>query len=697
MFTVLIAEKEHIDAIQQENKLFFEPFLESKELAFCQWNPEGQNLYDSVPGLLDAVGRREKWRVMIINHCKGELLKSRNPFDVVDYSSIDALAEPEYQPESDEMWTQWETDWKEYYKALENKKEEIYRSALTHPLQKLTTWLCYQPEDYVLKEVQERQDVYDWALDKISNDVLKPSDRLESMEREQYKCELRMKENIRKTFVGEERLNITYPAEVHCISLRTAESSFFDPASYWTIKNDSDYSTFADRNMYFDKMRFMVFDLLPSTHRNFRTDYIHFLATVLVFATNPVPGSAMQPRRLYRLEAETDDSPLCTIVTSYDKKLAATSKVIDDEMEKIRSEIPGNLTDRDVEALLLTPKEIEVDVDGSYNTKKVFADNDYGLFFDYPEDEFHKWNCSYDVSKNTLSGIMKQQSRSIRKSVSQAKASSEIGDIDVSRLTSFQIEDIRDYTNNIENEMIDSIPPDLTNLSRYTESLDKQYQTTKNVIRRRMTRKTTITLSFILLGLFLLCFLPFLFLNGSTPKMISTALIFTIAMLSLVAIIMVITLFFLRATVKNEVRNYNKIAQDIVDDIRSSMERFSMYLSMSCNVRRGHAIQNYSLKNVDEYTKRLRIRQKHQEDIRRKRAHLAEEYRDYFADRSFCDEIMSKPYDYDFDQRTEYAYPAPFLAGDSRQIEFISNGNFVTVPSSYIKRITVRMEGIYEK
>ena len=49
LFTVLIAEKEHIDAIQKENKLFFEPFLENKELAFCSWNPEGQSLYDSAP------------------------------------------------------------------------------------------------------------------------------------------------------------------------------------------------------------------------------------------------------------------------------------------------------------------------------------------------------------------------------------------------------------------------------------------------------------------------------------------------------------------------------------------------------------------------------------------------------------------------------------------------------------------------
>jgi hypothetical protein len=107
-------------------------------------------------------------------------------------------------------------------------------------------------------------------------------------------------------------------------------------------------------------------------------------------------------------------------------------------------------------------------------------------------------------------------------------------------------------------------------------------------------------------------------------------------------------------------------------------------------------VQNYAQKNVDIYTKSLRIRRKHQEDIRKQRALLAEGYGDYFGDHTCCDETMARPYEYDFDQPTEYAYPAPFLAGDCRQIEFISNGNYVTVPSSYVKCISVRMEEIYE-
>lgn len=697
MFTVLIAEKEHIDAIQQDNKLFFEPFLENKELAFCEWNPAGQSLQDSVPGLTDAVGRRKEWRAVIINNSTVESSKNRNPFDVVNHSTLDGMTAPSRQPGEKESIEDWEASWEEYYHMLTAEKEAIYKSALENPFQKLVTWLCFRPEDYVLNDVAEKLDVHDWAMEMIGRDDLKPSVKLELLERDQYKRELRLKENLRRAFVAGDYLNIAYPAEVHCISLRSAENNYFDPDAYWTIHQDSEYSSFTDRNMYFDRMRFMVFDILSPTHRNFRTDYIRFLATVLIFVSNPVPGSAMQSRRLYQLETETNDAPLCTLVTSYDKKLAATYDVIENEMDRIRSEIPGELTDKAAEALFCTPRDVAVTLDESCDAEKVLVEKDYGLFFDKPENEFHKWNRNYRTSEKELVYITKQQMRSVRKSVKQMHTASEVTDVNISRLTPLQIDDIRDYTDAAEDEMVASIPPDLTDTAQYTERMAQEADKVKKVINRRMTRKKVVTLSAICLALYLVCFLPFLLANGGTAQTVSTAIVLSVGMCGILAVIMLISLFFLRSSVRNAVRAYNNTAADLINEIQSSMKRFSKYLSATCNVRRGHAVQNYAKKNVDEYTKSLRIRKKHQEDIRKRRAQLAEDYGDYLGDRTFCDETMCRPYDYDFDQKTEYAYPAPFLAGDCRQIDFISNGNLITVPSSYVERILVRMEEIYEK
>ena len=696
MFTVLIAEKEHIDSMRQENRLFFEPFLENKELAFCYWDPQGQDLQDSVPGLLDAVGRRKNWRAVIINNCTVKTSKKRNPFDTVDRSALDALVEPPRQPAQDASVEEWEASWKAYHDALTDAKEAVYKSALEQPFQKLATWLCFRSEDYVHNDVKEKQDVHDWAMEMLGRDDLKSSVKLELMERDQYKRELRMKEKIRREFIGASCLNVAYPSEVHCISPRSAENNYFDPDAYWTVHQDSEYSGFADRNMYFDRMRFMVFDMLSYSHRNFRTDYIRFLASVLIFVSNPVPGSALQARKLYQLEVETDDAPLCTLVTSYDRKLAATYDVIENEMDRIRGEIPGELTDKAAEALFCTPKDVSVLLDETCDPEKVFAEKDYGLFFDSPEDEYHRWSRDYRASEKALTYIARQRSRSLRRSIGQTHASSEVLDVNISRLTPLQIDDIREYTDAAEDEMVTSIPADLEDTSRYTQRLSEAAEKVKKVISRRMTKKTVAILTGICLGLYLLCFVPFLFANGGAAEMVTTAVFLSLGMIAILAVIMGISLFFLRTTVTDAIRTYNNTANAIVNDIHSSMKRFSRYLSASCNVRRGHAVQNHAKKSVDEYTKSLRIRKKHQEDIRRKRAQLAEDYGDYFGDRSCCDDTMCRPYEYDFDQTTEFTYPAPFLAGDQRQIEFISGGNFVTVPSSYVTKIWVRMEGIYE-
>ncbi len=697
MLTVLLAEKEYIDAIRQTNKLFFEPFLDSKDLAFCYWNPLGQNLREAVPELLDAVGRRKDWRAVILNNCTAESVKTRNPFDTVDYSELASLVAPNSNPASEESWDDWEADWKSYYEALEQEKEVVYKRAMQQPLQQLATWLCFRPEDFILNEVQDTQNVHEWAIDQLRKDQAKPSDRLEFLEKQQYKKELRMKEIIRRDFIGENYLNIAYPVELHCITVRTTEKSFFDPDTYWNIRNESEYSAFADRNMYFDKMRFVVFDLLARTHRNFRTDYIRFLASVLIYASNPVPSSAMQARRLYRLETETDERPLCTLVTSYDRKLAATAEGIENEMERIRSEIPSALTDKDAEAFFCTPRDISVILDESCDPEKVITEKDYGLFFDSPENEMHKWNRAYSVSEKALAYITKQRARSVKKSVTQAHFASEINGVDISRLTPFQIDDIRSYTENAEDEMMDSVPPNFLDSSNYTKRLAEESENVKKTLRRRMTKKTTLILTGICLGLMLICFCPFLLDNGGTTKTFSTAILFTGIMLGVLGAIIIAILFFLRSSVLSAVRGYNNEARSILAEINRAMELFSKYLGRMSDVRRGYAVQNHAEKNIDEYTKSLHIRKKHLEDIRKKRAYLAEDYQDYLGDSSFCDEAMSRPYDYDFDYRTEYVYPAPFLAADSRRIEFASKGNYVEVPSSYVTSIMVRMEGIYEK
>ena len=697
MFTVLIAEKSYIDAIRLENKLFFEPFLESKELAFCHWNPEGQNLQDSVPDLIDTVGREKEWKAVIIHNCTDEQARQKNPFDVVDCGQLCDLTKPPQNPASDQDWDDWEKSWRTYYEQLTAKKESIYKSALNLPLQKLTTWLNFKPTDFILDDIEEKDDIHEWALNEISQGEVNPLLRLEKLEIEQYRSELKMKEMFRREFAGDDPLRIACPKEIYCISRRTSENGFFSPESFWNTRSKNEYSEFCDRNMYFDKMRFLVFDLLPITHKDHRCDKIKFLSTLLIFASNKVPSSTMEARRLYVLECKNNDVPLLTLATSYDKKLAATFEVIENEIDRIYGEIPGELSDKVAESMFCSPMSIEVKLDENCDFDALYPEDDFVMLPSSPDTEVENWKEAFRQAQKSYSNIIRQQRRSVKKGIDKLNLNSELSEANISRLTPFQLDDIQAYTENAENEMVSSLPNDIAESSKYEEMMREKADVVKDELAKRMSRVTAVVVGSMVLVLTVLLYAPFVVVNLSAPETTSTVLGMLGSMLGILALSLLITLIVLRLPLISAYKDFDSTMHYVADEINGDMKRFSKYFSLTCNVRRGYKVRQYAAKNLDEYTKSIRIRRKHQEDIRKKRAELDEMYHEFIGDSRYYENTMIYPYDYDFDKKVEYEYTAPFLAGFCGNIDFIEKGNHIEVPSGYITDISVRMEEIYDK
>ncbi len=697
MFTVLIAEKHYIDAIRLENKLFFEPFLENKELAFCYWNPSGQNLRDSVPELIDTVGRTKEWKAVILNNCTNEQARQRNPFDAVEINGINMLEKPTYNPSAGENWDTWEEAWCSYYNLLIKEKENIYKKALELPLQKLATWLNFRPVDFILDEIDESDDIHDWAVNEVSQGEVNPLVRLERLERNHYRSEIKLKEMLRREFISSNSFDIAYPKEIYCVSQRTSENGFFNPETYWNTHSKNEYSEFCDRNMYFDKMRFLVFDVLPDTHKDYRFEQIRFLSTVLVFAANDIPGSTMESRKLYALECENDDAPLYTLATSYDKKLASTYDVIESEIERIYSEIPGELTDKVAESLFCSPANVEVRLDENCDFDALYSETEFSMLPASPDSEVKEWQNSFSGTRKAYEGIIRQQRRAVKRGIDKFNLASELSEANISRLTPFQLADIKDYTENCEDEMVASLPPELTAVSKYEKMMQEKSDNVKAALAKRMSRFTSLCMGLIMLVLILITYAPFIISNLSTPETTATVMGLLGISLFVMGVSLLITLIILKLPLKNALREFNNTMHGIADEITENMRGFSRYFSLSSNVRRGYKVQRYAEKNLDEYTKSIRIRRKHQEDIRKKRAELDEMYHDFIGDSKYCDNTMTQPYDYDFDKKAEYSYNAPFLAGICRIIDFLEKGNHVEVPCGYITRIFVRMEEIYDK
>lgn len=76
MFTVIIAEKEHIDRIR-EYDIFLSPFADHRHIALCRWYPEKDTLAEAVPELRETVAREKTWRALILT--TGEACRTAIP------------------------------------------------------------------------------------------------------------------------------------------------------------------------------------------------------------------------------------------------------------------------------------------------------------------------------------------------------------------------------------------------------------------------------------------------------------------------------------------------------------------------------------------------------------------------------------------------------------------------------------------
>ena len=706
MFTVIIAEEEHIKAIREKNRLFFEPFLKQKDLVFCAWNTEGQSFKEAVPGLVNAVGRKREWRAIIVAPRGGE--DYQNPFDLVDPEPIFAIPKPAVEPggvkeNAEELSvSEWYASWVTYYEKYWEEKKRLYEEALTKPLTRLSTMLCFKPADFNLYEVRHKEDVDDWAMAQL-NEGDKPSVLLETLENEEYHRELSYKEVVRREFFsdflsGARSIGIVQPLEVLCLSQRTTENGYFDPTRFWEQHDFQEYSEFADRNMFFDRMRFLTCDVLPEKHVSHRVDQIRFLYNLMTIAANDIPDSALQARRLYVIDSKNDEKPLCELVLSYDKKLSATYDAIGEEIEKIKGEIPGELSDLMAEELFCARINVPVTVDKEIGEDGLLAPLDgYGFSSNCPEEEFQRWNGDRNTSLKTLDRLVKQPRRAVKKAIEKLDAMSEVSDAQAGRLNSFQMDDVREFTEKEEDAMISMHVEDIYDVSRYYEQLEEKDKEVHKVIGRRMSKGATVVLSAIVLGLFFICFLPMVLTNRGNGESISTAFIVVSIFLLAMGAILFICLLFLRMPLKKAVKSFNETMEGIRLEIREILNKFSNYLSSVCNIRRGYSVLSYSEKNIDQYTLDIRLRKKHQSDIKMLRAVLEEDYKDFITDEYKPDPELSKPYNYDFGRRKEYEYPAPYPAATERQVEFLERGNFATVPTSFVKQIQLRMEELYDE
>ena len=671
MFTVIVAEQELLDTIT-EFEPYLKPLLNCPDMTLCRWDPEGKELLDAVPDLERTVARQTQWRLIVV--CDESGLRRKNPF----------LAVPFETPEQGR-----DEPLEEYLPRLKAAKFAAFDEAAKQPLTRLMTWMC---EDPLISG--SRMHPEQCLTDEGAENYIM---RREKLYYNEYMDEALRKQELREKLRDGRKVGIALPAEVLCIARRTAPDDGYDIRTAWNADIDSRYSRFPDWNLYFDKMRYLVFDILPKSHNNYSFDRLRFLISLMLIAGNPMPSNALQPNQVYALRCDTNEDALRMAVSHYDAKMSITQDVLRARIEEIRLRERPHFTDREAEEAFCVDEAIPVVIPPGADTRGLLVENvRAGLSADCPQDEKIAWTVGYRDSRAALKRFIRQPRRGV-KQAAETVHERKVTNLQSSEgLNEFQLEDVRIHTNEEELEMTRTETCDLYDLSRYYSQLEEKNKEIDKMIATRMTRKATVLVGLIILACVLLCCLPMVFSTVATAGSVAGSLICMAIFAGLTVVSALIILLVFRGRLKKKYAEYNNTVRKIRKEIDDSMHDYSKYLTHACNVIRGNSVINFRTFAGDPDVKKMRVLQKHISDIEHSREDLRAMFGCYMDRKVRVELTQDDAYEFDYSYPADYEYLFEFRPDQEVQIEFINPDSYIRVPVDFVRRLRVRREELYD-
>ncbi|MCR5783062.1 MAG: hypothetical protein K6G90_10055 [Clostridia bacterium] len=739
MFTVIIAEKRIID-LYKEFSPFVKPLL-NDEIVFCQWNRDGKSVDQMLPEIYRITEFHKQWRAIIVNQ---DGLSNVNPFDYTQYKDphaagtnktlnwqrLDDLRKARFgsfDTATENPLTRltsalcgpvsfnYQVENSEVLHRIVEGEMPLYEYMLRSQLRDLNLQETAMRLDTYLREALQRfvtEDSVDLLIDAVrqgdakavtsyvasdmivdfikligDNDLLHSDpDYNERLVENSYKAELLTELNRRYCFV--DRL----PEEVICFSPRTFDYENYMQGIEWNGNDESDYSRFAEFNLYHDKLRYMVFDLVSPEHKQYLSDELRMISFLLILAANELPKSVMKAQRVYRVDLQMDEGAIKTVFSEYLGKLKATSQSIRETALDIDREYSGHLDRRTSQELFESEVSIPVEIT-EYSRDEMYAEyNKIGLSCDCPEDEYSVWRSRFRSIEKQFVRYMREPQRVLKAAArNDFRAQNRIDDERVQQLDDNQKEDIELKMLEEEQEMVASSTPQIFQLDGYKKKMRKADEELCLAIKQRMTRRRTILVGAVSAAAYLFGFLPLIFSNLNKTKSFLWSLGISLAAIAVLMIIGIVFLIVLRGRMTRRYKHFNDVMNEIFRSVESGLAVFSTYLSHACNVMRENSVLHvFGSKAV---TKK-RILSLHNTKI----CDTADEAVAVFSKFIDCDSIEAgdaEAYDNDYTVIENYDYPIPY-SELPRSIDYLQKGNKISVAADYVVSVTLDRVELYD-
>lgn len=733
MFTVIFAEKENIKLFR-DNKVFFEPLYDKDRVAFCEWNPDAGSFDTMAPGLYSLIDRHNDWRALVLcNSGMGQ----QNPYDFVGYN---------------ESYSHFKSvDWN-FYKTRRRQRLFAYECASRNPLVKLTTALCGIPRfkhrlsdeeltdlltdkveayEYMLKEQlkalnchetafglgkykrnelkrfvsEENADVLLSAIDAsdvdavlkmvpaslildfikfLGNDPLyydpEYTDRL---------IETTKKQKILETISEQFRVRDKLPSDVFCLSQRTLDLTH--GTSDVESRQSFSYAEFENYNLYNEKLKLLLFDILPKDDARYKFDQIKYLCFTLVLASNDVPTGVLSSRGVYSANVEFKTDFLAELYSKYIGKLRATKIAINDLTLRLTSESTTS-------GETFTPKDlfradVTIPIEHTSNQEIAFADSrDIGLTSPSHEQEIRGWEKQYHNCEKKLIRYLREPRRAVKNAVfDKFRKNNRIDDDRTLHFSDEQKEDLEFHIAELEQQMVEMDKLHLYDTEKFFEQIQESEKEVKRGIYQRISTGKALLVGAVAFMAYLIGFLPLLFSNRNTGISFNASLILTGAFMGTFMALGYIYLYILRQKSVNLVKRFNQVIGDLYNQINYSLSQFSHYISNACNCMRSFS----ALKRRESTVATLKkILQYHDTQLSKEIENVNRLFSKYV---DFNDERKTDctPYDYNYTVMADYVYDMP-SADSCGRVEYLQCDNWIDIPIDCFKSVMLTKEEFHD-
>lgn len=699
MFTVIMLS-DAAKSIFEPARVYFEPFIESGQIALCDWDQslKATETREALPGLSELIKGKSAWRAVVVDHPRGalngesnRLRDPENPFDFLDNTNLAlGLAESRFPLiRIAHMLLGYPQLSAKYFEPYMEYEDSDTGERVSGSPRKLLTDFIHQSQARVeIELVSDERSDDEWfrlaatTIGERHNQVRRLFREVPYNEHEhELHAELAKRYDMKEI----------RPQEVVFISTRVPmeDDEKAELRRAWRTDTEHIGSRFIERNDYPPMSRFAVYELVDAENSGYEQDQLRFWLSTLTAAINQLPPGGFQADRVYQLGVEFASDGLGEMLNEHLSKLANAR----DRLDRIIHVVPKepDLNARD----LLQTVETPVVFDDLKGDGLLARTSGYGYVTDRPTDEHLKWVGEVNKVSGQAALFMRKPRRAVSRAVVGAR---QLAKIHADEETPLSVFDMADLDEALAKRLQDLVVPATANIldqSSMNAAIHRGDRSVRDYINQRMRSTTVTTAAAVALGIWLVALLPYLMQSArwGFASLVSGAGL-VLLVLAIVATAGFVSLWAFKLGLQRRIRGFNQGVTQEINEVKSGADSFALFLSHFVTYRRGAERLRNAAKMSELQTIRLRR-------LRSLRARIGEKIREEkeivkgigvpLQMHSIPDSLYTFDPDAEDSDQSLFGFPPGEM-----KIPFNESGEYIDGPYDFVTKLSLTRLSIYE-